>query len=246
MNKHLSNLLFKDVTYYIEKYFLSSFMLYFALKNLILVVSGIDLMSHTENEMGQGREYYPLVEHSILFAFNAFDGCILLCSKRPQQAPQSWGQILIPLLSSYFMLSYNLTSFLPAWMTSNYIPQQWLWGILTASCLFVLGGELLGLVAVLYLRRSFAVFVQVRDVVLQGPYRYVRHPIYMGHSLLVIGVLLSNVCIAYALISVIYIGLLAYRARLEETVLAANDPAYRKNMERTGFLFPKLSNFTTP
>jgi protein-S-isoprenylcysteine O-methyltransferase Ste14 len=129
-------------------------------------------------------------------------------------------------------------------MTTTYVPQHWLWGMLLISCFFVIGGEIVGLIAVFYLRRSFAVFVQVRDVVLRGPYRYVRHPIYMGHAMLAIGVLLSNFCIAYALISVMHIGLLAYRARLEEMMLAANDSAYRKSMEQTGFMFPKLSVFT--
>lgn len=244
MSNRLSNLLFKEATYYIEKYFLSSFMLYFAIKNLLLVVSGIDVFTHLTNEEARGGLYYRLIEHSILFAFNAFDGCILLCSQRPRHAPQEWKQVFIPLLSSYFMLSYNFTDILPEWATETYVSQQWLWSVLMMSCLFVIGGEVVGLVAVLYLRRSFAVFVQVRDVVLKGPYRYVRHPIYMGHTLLSIGVLLSNFCIAYTVISVMHIGLLAYRARLEETMLAANDPAYRKNMEETGFLFPKLSAFS--
>ena len=252
MNKKLKAFFFEYISYYIEKYFISFFMFYYAVKNLMMVVLGITAISSGTIESGQehfdnaseAAAYYAIIRYGILFVFNAFDGCILLCSKRPQQAPQNWQQIFIPLLSSYFMLSYNFIDALPEWMTATYVPQQWLWSVLMISCLFVIGGELVGLVAVLYLRRSFAVFVQVRDVVLKGPYRYVRHPIYMGHALLAIGVLFSNFCVASVVISVMHIGLLAYRARLEETMLAASDLAYRKNMEQTGFLFPKLSAFT--
>ena len=46
---------------------------------------------------------------------------------------------------------------------------------------------------------------------------------------LTIGILLSNACLAYALIATLHTGLLAHRARLEENMLAANDPVYKKH-----------------
>ncbi|MBI3797800.1 MAG: hypothetical protein HY268_12640 [Deltaproteobacteria bacterium] len=249
MTEYLRNLLLKDITHYIEKYILSSFMLYYAIKNVILIIVEIDFLSHMGNDWGRRSpgampevvSYYLLTRYSLLFMFNAFNGSILLCSTRPQQAPQNWKAIFIPTLSVYSILLYNLTDYMPGWMTVNYTPPRLLFTILASSCLLIVGGQLMSLIAVLYLRHSFAVFIQFRDVVMTGPYRYVRHPIYTGYTLLTIGLLLSNVCVAYALISVMYIGLLAYRAHLEETMLAANDPTYRKNIERTGFLFPKLS-----
>ena len=253
MNESIRNLFFRDVTYYFEKYLLSSLMLYFALKNLLLLMKDIDMVSFAnhlarQENMGGVPEiiiYYPLISHSILFLYNAFDGSILLCSKRPQQAPNSWKAIFIPLVSAYAMLAYNLVGYLPAWATVNYTPPTLLFSVLIASCLFVLCGQLVALVAVLYLRRSFAVLIQLREVVLRGPYLYVRHPIYFGYILLTIGMLLSNVCLSYIFISFIYISLLAYRARMEENLLAEANPAYKINMERTGFLFPRLSALAT-
>jgi protein-S-isoprenylcysteine O-methyltransferase Ste14 len=249
MNERFRSFFCEYISYYVEKYLISLSMFYYAIKNLIMVVLGITAISsgmaesapETLEDASKIAIYYTVVRYGILFVFNAFDGCILLGSKRPQQPPQSWEQIFVPLLSSYFMLSYNFIDSLPEWMSVNYIPQQWLWAVLIISCLLVIGGEIVALVAVFYLRRSFAVFVQVRDVILKGPYLYVRHPIYMGHVLLALGVLLSNFCIASVVITILHVGILAYRARLEETALAANDPAYRKNMAQTGFLFPKLS-----
>ena len=126
-------------------------------------------------------------------------------------------------------------------MTVNYLPVPLLLpGLLLASIL-VVGGQLLALIAVLYLRRSFAVFVELRAVVLTGPYRYVRHPMYAGYILMAVGLLASNLSAGYALISTVHVGLFIYRARLEERLIAGYDQGYRSHMARTGFLFPKLS-----
>jgi protein-S-isoprenylcysteine O-methyltransferase Ste14 len=253
MSSHLRNIFFKDVTYYIEKYILSSFMLYYALKNLLFAAKEIAILSSLGAELGQGGRshlpeaviYYPFIKYSLLFVFNAFNGGLLLRSKRPQQAPESWRDIGIPLLSAYSVLAYNLTEYMPGWMTVNYAPPHLLFFMLVSSCLLSLTGQLISLIAVFYLRRSFALFIQVRDVIVGGPYKYVRHPMYTGYVVLTVGILLSNLCIAYILISVMYVGLLAYRARLEENRLAAHDSVYRENMGRTGFLFPRLSALTS-
>ena len=252
MSAQLRNLFFKDSTYYIEKYLLSSFMIYYALKNLLLMVQETVAISSLSDELGRGNLnnlsaavfYYPLIKHGLLAMFNAFNGIILLHSQRPQQAPHNWKGIWIPLLSSYAMLAYNLTNYMPGWMTMNYAPQHLLSILLIGSCLLSLSGQIISLIAVLYLRRSFAIFIQVRDVIAGGPYKYVRHPMYTGYIVLTAGILLSNLCVAYVLIAAVYIGLLAYRAHLEENMLAAHNSVYKEKMEHTGFFFPKLSVFT--
>lgn len=250
MNERLRNLFLKDVTYYTEKYLLSSFMLYYALKNMLLMMKegyalwGNGLLQSNLGDLPQAIVYYPMTKHAILFMFNAFNGSLLLSSKRPQQAPQNWQAIVIPILSSYAMLAYNLIDYMPEWMTVNYAPPHLLGVTILLSCLFSLSGQIISLLAVFYLRRSFAIFIQLREVIVAGPYKYIRHPMYTGYTVLTFGILLSNACVAYALIAALYVGLLAYRARLEENMLATNNPVYRENMTRTGFLFPKLSAFT--
>ncbi len=252
MSERLRHFFFTDVTYYIEKYILSFFMLYYGLKNLLLAMKGLAAVSVMGASLGPGNLgnpplallYYPTVKYFILFAFNIFNGGILLCSKRPQQPPKDWRAIWVPVLSSYSILAYNLIDYLPGWMTANYLPSRFLFSALVASCLLSGSGQLISLFAVFYLRRSFAIFIQLRDVIRSGPYRYIRHPMYTGYVVLTMGILLSNACLAYALVAMLHTGLLMYRARLEENALAANDPVYRKNMEHTGFLFPKLSTLT--
>lgn len=244
MSERLRLWFLTDVTYYIEKYLLSSFMLYYALKNILLMVREINILA-SQSGAPESFSYYSLTRYALFFIFNAFNGGLLLRSKRPQQAPRNWKDIVIPVLSSYFMLAYNFTDNMPQWMTVNYAPQPLLFALLLISCALILCGQIVSLIAVFYLRRSFAIFIQFRDLIAHGPYKYIRHPMYTGYTILTLGVLLANVCIAYALISAMHIGLLVYRARLEENILAANDPAYKKHIKCTGFLFPKLSAFTT-
>jgi protein-S-isoprenylcysteine O-methyltransferase Ste14 len=247
MSQRLQHFVFTDVTYYTEKYLLSFFMLYYGLKNLFLAIGGIHAAS-----LGQGSPntapivlaYYPVVKYFILSSFNLFTGSLLLSSKRPQQSPKDWQAILIPVLSSYSILAYNFVGYFPSWMTVNYLPDHFLFGAFIASCALSVAGQLLSFFAVFYLRRSFAIFIQLREVISSGPYRYIRHPMYTGYVILTAGMLLANACVAYLLVAIVHTALLAYRARLEENAIAASDPVYKKHMEHTGFLFPRLSVFS--
>jgi hypothetical protein len=126
---------------------------------------GVSLGQSRLGDTSVALAYYPIVKYFILFTFNAFNGGILLGSKRPQQSPKDWQAILIPVLSSYSILAYNLIDHLPSWMTVNYIPSHLLLSALVVSCLLSGSGQLISLFAVFYLRRSFAIFIQLRDVI---------------------------------------------------------------------------------
>jgi protein-S-isoprenylcysteine O-methyltransferase Ste14 len=59
------------------------------------------------------------------------------------------------------------------------------WGVAVA----VLGGAIAA-GSLLHLRRSFAVLPSVRRLVVSGPYRVLRHPLYLGESLFLVGLVL--------------------------------------------------------
>ncbi len=89
-----------------------------------------------------------------------------------------------------------------------------------------------------YLNRSVSVLAQAREVVIQGPYRWVRHPVYLGELVSSLGLAIAvNSFLALAL-WVALCGLQVYRAAREEQVLLAALPDYRGYRSRTAALLP--------
>lgn len=89
------------------------------------------------------------------------------------------------------------------------------------------------------LGRCFGVLPDARGMVTGGPYRVVRHPIYLGEIGAVAGVLIASPnarnLLALAAIVAAQIG----RARLEERTLTAAFPGYAEYAARTPMLVPR-------
>jgi len=92
--------------------------------------------------------------------------------------------------------------------------------------------------SVWFLGRSISVIAQAREVVDGGPYRLVRHPLYVGELVSTLGVAIAVGTVwafcAWAVLCVLQ----AYRALREEQVLLAVLPGYRSYRARTAALLP--------
>ncbi|MGB6453768.1 MAG: isoprenylcysteine carboxylmethyltransferase family protein [Streptosporangiaceae bacterium] len=92
-----------------------------------------------------------------------------------------------------------------------------------------------------YLDRNVSVLAQARDVVVRGPYRWMRHPLYVGELVSTLGLAIAaNSYLALGL-WVALCGLQAYRAMREEQVLLQACAAYRSYQSRTAALLPGVS-----
>ena len=96
----------------------------------------------------------------------------------------------------------------PRWST-------WVAGAIVAGC-----GELLRIWAAGHIEKS-------REVTSSGPYRFTRHPLYMGSTLIGIGVAVASASVVVAAIIGVYLGLTLSAARRSEAgrILLARRPA---------------------
>jgi len=95
-----------------------------------------------------------------------------------------------------------------------------------ASTACVLIGMIMMLVTIRHLGRSFSLVPQARNVVQTGPYRWIKHPLYLAEEIAVLGVVLRNPTPLTAVLLVLHIGVQVCRILYEEDLLRRNCPEY--------------------
>lgn len=104
----------------------------------------------------------------------------------------------------------------------------------------LIAGSLLTVTGMAFLRRSFGISVAAREPVLRGPYRFVRHPVYLGEIISLAGVVVIRWSATAVAVVVLFAVLQGVRACLEERKLAEAFPEYEEYRRRTGMLLPRL------
>ncbi|MBV8878883.1 MAG: isoprenylcysteine carboxylmethyltransferase family protein [Planctomycetaceae bacterium] len=123
------------------------------------------------------------------------------------------------------------------WMPENAAAH--LGGLYAINVLLILAGVLniAGLVA---LRRSFAIMAEARVLVVGGPYRWVRHPMYLAHFLIFLAVLLQRFSLVTLALYAVFVAGQVVRARIEERKLTETFPEYADYRRKTGMFLPRL------
>lgn len=104
----------------------------------------------------------------------------------------------------------------------------------------LLAGMAWALWAVRTLGRSLSIIPQARSVVCRGPYRVVRHPLYLGELVSTAGVALVRFSPVTMAAWLLLACLQVYRAGHEERVLSCAFPDYGRYAARTRRLVPGL------
>jgi protein-S-isoprenylcysteine O-methyltransferase Ste14 len=109
-----------------------------------------------------------------------------------------------------------------------------------ASAGLIFAGTTFALYSLFWLGRSISIMPEGRKLVTSGPYGMVRHPLYLGEQLALVGVaLLVTSPWAIALV-VLQFCCQLYRMNYEESVLSGAFPEYVAYMLKTDRLIPWL------
>jgi protein-S-isoprenylcysteine O-methyltransferase Ste14 len=117
----------------------------------------------------------------------------------------------------------------------------------------VLAGDLVAvafciwlLVSVLFLGRCFGVLPEARGLVTSGPYRFTRHPVYLGEIGACAGLAIAAPSPANAGALTALIVAQVVRMRLEERALTQAFPEYAEYASRTTRFLPRFDLLGTP
>jgi protein-S-isoprenylcysteine O-methyltransferase Ste14 len=185
----------------------------------------------------------------------AFDALVLysfLVRRRAKVRPRGFAENVFPLITVFLpVVGYTLL-FLPDVRAAvPPYPEPLLRTLheLTPAFPFYLNmlGLMLGLAgaafsiwSIAHLRASFGLRAAVRELVTTGPYQRIRHPLYLGEIVHILGLtILAATPLALALF-VVAVLLQVARAKIEERKFLATLPRYAAFRDQTGFLWPKL------
>ena len=197
-------------------------------------------MAAAAHSNGAPPPIFDIIRQLIWIQLYLYSGILLLIGRRVTTPPQKLQDIILPLATTFFYLAYSTVAWFPNWLKQSMFPVGWQTPCVVAGLILNLVGLWISIWAAVYLGRSFGVLIEVRKVVLEGAYKWVRHPMYSGYVWFLVGFALMNFAVAFFILIPLHIFLLLYRARLEEERLAAYSPEYAEYRKRTGFIFPKF------
>lgn len=109
-----------------------------------------------------------------------------------------------------------------------------------AASVLVLVGNIFTVMVLLRLGRSFSILPESRKLVTSGPYKIVRHPLYLAEAVATLGVLINFLSPWALLLVAVQTALQLVRIRYEERVLSATFPEYAEYAKHTARLIPGI------
>jgi protein-S-isoprenylcysteine O-methyltransferase Ste14 len=109
-----------------------------------------------------------------------------------------------------------------------------------ASTLLILTGDGFAVVALVQLRRSFSIMPEARELVITGPYRLVRHPLYLAEAVATIGCVMQVLSVWTVILLALQLMFQLRRIENEEVVLTQAFPRYAVYKQTTARLIPGI------
>jgi len=139
-----------------------------------------------------------------------------------RDSPRAWDYSMSSSVAVGVAYIYPYAQVIYLRLSSGYIVSP------VAGLILVTFAAILSLISLLMMGRAFGVRPALRDLVTTGPYRFVRHPMYLAYFLADIGYNLQESNVVTVLFVLVGWVSLVYRIRAEERVLSQHPawPAY--------------------
>jgi protein-S-isoprenylcysteine O-methyltransferase Ste14 len=206
-----------------------------AIFTLFLVMNGLPLPREIMQVVGDGIHLYPVMELLRQFFMVGFLLLVIaayLTRTHAVARAQGFWEMVFPML--VLLATFVGMAFLGHTDVSHRTE------LVAVGLLLTLIGFYFSLWAVWHLRASFGIMAEARSPVTVGPYQYVRHPLYLGESLSMLGLCLAMGTASAFFFWVLWTGMQLARAHIEEGKLARQFDDYRTYRERTRFILPGL------
>ncbi len=106
------------------------------------------------------------------------------------------------------------------------------------SSVIIMLGMLLSIFALLALGRNVSVIPQARKLVKKGPYRLVRHPLYLGELISAFGIVVGEITIPTITVFLLFMLAEIYRSLQEEKLLSSIFHEYKVYCSKTPRFIP--------
>jgi protein-S-isoprenylcysteine O-methyltransferase Ste14 len=194
------------------------------LKGITIVV----LVSHWDKARADEHALAVLCQ-IVGLAFMLVVSTMTVFRLNPRHSAHGWEPRVSALAGTFLMLLLGLTD--PVMIHPS---------VTSIGLLLIVVGLGLATYVMLWLGQSFSVMAQARRLVTSGPYRIVRHPLYLVEEIAGIGMMLLSLSPTAVLILMVHFAFQLRRMVNEERVLGQAFPEYAVYAARTPMLIPLL------
>lgn len=167
--------------------------------------------------------------------FAAGIALVYVVRRPPTRGRRDLAAVVVAMYASFVLLALNpVLRFMSIQL--EHLPD---WALIASNVLVAVGAGF-SIYALVYLRLNFSILPEARGLTTTGPYRIVRHPVYLGEIIGALGLTIALPSLLSVLVLGSFVCAQLLRTRMEEKLLGSALEGYGEYARTTPRLFPFL------